>query len=394
MNKELFHSMQRQMRPSGEARAALRSKLASAKRKTVPVGRYVAIAVCAAVIVAAVPVSRAIRNRYELWTVMTGSFHKDAMVKIKEPHSYVLADDPAACRPGDAGAPESNVAAGGTGDQDQNMTPGELADNLLEAGFTQEDADAYLASGWQMTWSKWWKFYHLTEESGDWTLEALLGFSKKEMLAVNTGEAPAEIPGGAYVGGAPDQSGAIMAYQSLMDRFKAEYGPDRYPEWYGGAYIDEHAGLIVNIVESEERSDKELFFRIYDWAGSDRVGFGSSELSLSQLKNLQDKTFQAMTDLGLEAGCGVNEETGQVELTLPAATEEALWKLAELDPTGAAIRVTVGQIAATDLAGTPAPGVSRSVQPGGASADPRTPVSNVPGTAAKDDGVIAYEPQG
>lgn len=432
MNKEMFRSMQLQMQPSGAARSALTEQLASVKKKTVPVRRYAAIAACAAVLVAAVPVSRAVRNRYELWTVMTGSFHKDATVEITKPHSYVLASELYG-RPKDGPAMEITIDTGGRGDRDQDMTSGELADNMLEAGFSREDADAYLASGWQMTWSKWWKFYHLTEENGDRTLGALLAFSKDEGLAVNTGEAPVDIPGGAYIGDAPDQSEAIMAYQNLMARFEADYGPNRYPEWYGGAYIDEHAGLIVNIVVYYEPEDKELFFRIYDWAGSDRIGFGSSYLSLNQLRELQDKVFDAMYDLGLEAGCGVNEETGQVELTLPVATDEALWKLAELDPAGTAVLVIVGQFAVADLVEEPAaPSVSHNLRPGGDSMDPNTPVtyipgvgeftdpdwkpqegdgpwqtepseggtapgvpvSNVPGTVVDADDMIAYEPQG
>lgn len=362
MNKELFCSMQRQMQPSREVRDALTAKLASTKKKTVPVGRYVAIAACVAVIVAAVPVYGMVRDHLKWQAVLDGYSHKDAIVETTQPHSYVLASELYG-----QDSPENTIDTGGTGDQDQDMTPGELTDNMLEAGFTQEDVDGYLASGWQMTWAKWWKFYHQSEETGDRTLEALLDFFREEGLAVNTGEAPVEIPGGAYIGGAPDQSGAIMAYQNLMDRFKADYGPDRYPEWYGGAYIDDHAGLIVNIAASyeEQLTDKELYFQIWDWAGSDRVGFGSSPQPLNDLRSLQDKVGDAMYDLGLDFGCGVNEETGQVELTLPAATEEALWALARLDPAGADILVIVGEFISMDLARRPAPSVSHDIQPGG-----------------------------
>ena len=437
MNEALFRSMREQMRPSEEARDVLMEKLASAKKRTVPVGRYVAIAACAAVIVAAVPVYRIIQDRYEWWALM-GNFHHDAVVEVLKPHSYTTGAIPAdACYPTDTGAPESSTVTGG-GDQDQDMTPGELADNMLEAGFSQEDVDGYLASGWQMTWSKWWKFYHQSEETGERTLEALLDFSREEGLSVNTGEAPVDVLGGAYIGGAPDQSEAIMAYQNLMARFEADYGPDRYPEWYGGAYIDAYAGLIVNITRSEEPEGKELYFQIWDWAGSERIGFGSSDFSLNQLNELQDKVEAAMEELGLQYGCGIDEEAGQVELTLPEATMNALWALARLDPEDTAIRVTVGQMAAADgLAEEPmmvAPSVSNSVQPGGDSVDPRTPVTyipgvgevidttwnprdpwedgpyqtepseggtapgvpvdDVPGMIVDADGVIAYEPQG
>ena len=383
MNKELFASMREQMSPSGEARAALSEKLTTPRKKSAPVKQYVAVAACAAVVVAAVPVYRVLQN-YLKWKVIEDGFQTDVILEITAPHSYVLASDAGACWPEDTTATENSIAAGSS-DEDQGMTPGELTDNMLEAGFTQEDVDAYLASGWQMTWAKWWKFYHLSEESGNRTLEALLDFSQSEGLAVNTGEAPVEIPGGAYVGDAPDQSEAIMAYQNLMDRFKMDYGPDRYPEWYGGAYIDGHASLIVNIVEQYEPEEKDLYFQIWDWAGSSRVAFGGSRLSLNQLRELQDKTVAAMQALGLPVGCGVNEETGQVELTLPEVNDAALWKLAELDPAGTAILVTVSQAPSIDLAEEPAlvePAVSHTVQPGGAIED------------FDEDNAIAYEPQG
>ncbi|MDE7262390.1 MAG: hypothetical protein K2N78_10115 [Oscillospiraceae bacterium] len=384
MNKELFRSMREQMQPGKEAREALTVKLASAKKKTVPVGRYMAIAACAAVIVAAVPVYNAVQN-YLRYRAVLDTFHNDVITEIPKPHSYVLASE-SDCWPEDASAPtENSVSAGGAGDRDMGMTPDELADNMLEAAFSQEDVDAYLASGWEMTWAKWWKFYHQAEESGEWTLEALLDFSREEQLAVSTGEAPVEIPGGAPVGEALDQSEAIMAYQNLMDRFKADCGPGVYPEWYGGAYIDEHAGLIVNIVVDYEPEDKKLFFQIEDWAGSSRIGFGSCQLSMNQLVELQEKTVAAMEELGLPMGCGINEETGQVELTLPVVTDEALWKLTELDPADTAILVIAGQVFYADIAEEPAPvapSVSQSIQPGGAAE---------PGAV---DNAIAWEPQG
>ena len=388
MSKELFRSMQEQMRPSGEARAALTEKLASAKKKTIPLGRYVAIAACAAVIVAAVPVFNVVQDHYK-WQALI-NFRKDAVVKVTKPHSYSTVMIPAEdCWPEDTGAPESNTVTGG-GDQDQDMTPGELTDNMLEAGFTQEDVDGYLKSGWQMTWAKWWKFYHQAEESGEWTLEALLDFSQEEKLSVNTGEAPIDIPGGAYVGDAPDQSEAIMAYQNLMARFEADYGPDRYPEWYGGAYIDGHAGLIVNITAGYEPEDKELYFQIWKWAGSERVGFGASQWSYNQLQELQEEVIAAMEELGLQFGCGINEEAGQVELTLYRYSEEALWALARLDPSDTAIDVLINDWEDLGLTENPAPSVSHAIQPGGNG----VPVDDVPGMVVDADGVIAYEPQG
>lgn len=167
---------------------------------------------------------------------------------------------------------------------------------------------------------------------------------------VNTGDLPSD---------ATTQEAAVSAYQNLMARFEAEYGAGCYPAWYGGAYIDEYAGLIVNVVEGFEPEDKSLFFQIWDWAGSDQVGFGSARYSLAALRDLQGRAFDAMSGLGLAVGCGVNEETNQVELDISAATGEALRLLAELDPAGDAILVRVGGLASTGLPQEPA------IQPGG-----------------------------
>ena len=386
MNKELFASMREQMKPGEEVRAALAEKLSAPQKRRVPAERYAAVAACAAVIVAAVPVYGAVRG-YLTGRVVSIDPGRNCIVEITEPHSYVLADE-VGCWPEDNTVTENSTDTG-AGDQDQDMTAGELADNMLEAGFTQEDVDGYLASGWQMTWARWWKFYHLAEASGEWTLEALLAFSQAEGLAVNTGEAP-EMPGGAFAGDAPDQGEAVAAYQNLLARFEADYGPGRYPEWYGGAYIDEHGGLVVNIVERLEPEGKELFWQIQDWAGTDRVAFGSSTLSLDQLRELQDRVLAVMDELGLSAGCGINEEMGRVELTLEEVNNAALWMLAELDPAGTAILVIVARSAALDAPAeepaAAAPSVSHTIQPGG--------TQKVPDDAIADEnGVIAWEPQ-
>lgn len=381
MNKKLFASMQAQMVPSVEARAALEEKLAAPRRKRVPAGRYAVLAACLAAVVAAAPVYNFIRDSREV-SIDPGPGDRPA--EVTEPHSYVLAED-LDCWPAENTATGSTDA--GNGDRDQDMTPGELADNMLEAGFRQEDVDGYLSSGWQMTWAKWWKFYHQSEEGGERTLEALLEFSREERLAVNTGEAP-EMPGGAYVG--VDQGEAVAAYQDLMDRFKADYGPDKYPEWYGGAYIDERGGLVVNIAEGYEPEDKELYFQIQEWAGSGQVTFGSSRESLNYLRFLQDRALEAMEELGLPAGCGINEETGMVELTIPEAGEEALRKLAELDPTDAILVIVARTAAADGPAEEPvqeAPSVSHVIQPGGNVYVPDDPITD-------EDGVLAWEPQG
>lgn len=59
-------------------------------------------------------------------------------------------------------------------------------------------------------------------------------------------------------------------------------------------------------------------------------------------------------------GCGVNEETNQVELDIPEATDAALRLLAELDPTDDAILVWVGPAASTGQLQEP----GATIQPG------------------------------
>ena len=94
--------------------------------------------------------------------------------------------------------------------------------------------------------------------------------------------------------------------------------------------------------------------------------------------------------MGLAVGCGINEETGMVELTLPEANEEALWQLARLDPTNSVLVIVARTTAADSLAEEPlqeAPSVSHIIQPGGT---PEAP----DGAIVDEDGVIAWEPQG
>jgi len=348
MNNAIFASMREQMAPSQEARDALAQKLAGTKRPAFPVKRCIAAAACAAVIVAAVPVGRMVRDHWK-WKTIEDGLQTDCRARPENPHSYVLAGDSATCWPEDTVTTyHRDNATDGAGDEDQDMTPGEVADNMLEAGFSQEDVDAYLASGWQLTWANWWKFFHLAEESGDCSLDALLEFSASAGLAVNTGEET--VPSEDYASDAPVQEDAVAAYQNLMARFEEDCGQDSYPEWYGGAFIDSSSDcLVVNIVESEYYGPNPdtLYAQIKDWARSDAVSFQNVRYSLNYLRFLQTQAVDAMSEMGLDVGCGVNEETNQVELDLPYAADEVLWRLAELDPTDTAILVRAGYYAAT-----------------------------------------------
>ena len=277
----------------------------------------------------------------------------------------------------------ATTATGGSegSDQDMGMTPEDLTTAMLDAGYTQEEIDEYQSIGYQMTWAKWWKFVHQQENSeGDdpFNLDDLKLFSQKE-LYVNTGALPApntgDLPGGAYIGDVPVQVGA-EDYQKLMEHFNGAY-----PDWYGGAYLDQSGRLVVQLVEDKDPGDKSLELQVMDWTGSDTVMFSSCKYSLAQLNKLMDR-LNALPDSDpkcgdVMAGWGINEEANRIELTLTEVNNSILVVLAKLDPDDDAILVQVGQRAAADV-GTEDPAVYH-VMPG------KVPVPD-------DEDLIAVEP--
>ena len=341
MNKELFDSMQKQMTPSPQVRAALTEQLAQpAKKRPTPWMKYGAVAACAALVIGVYAVYQA------------GKPEGKAAL-----HSYVTVDDLTGVVPENA-----TTATGGSegGDQDMGMTPEDLTAAMLDAGYTQEEIDEYQSIGYQMTWANWWKFVHQQENSeGDdpFNLDSLKVFSQKE-LYVSTGALPApntgDLPGGAYIGDAPSQEEALNAYEELMDRFN-------------GVYPDSSGWLVVQLVEDKDPADKSLELQVLDWTGSDQVMFSSCKYSLAQLKELMDQLNalpgQDMKFRDVMAGWGINEEANRIELTLTQVYDPILVVLAELDPDDDAIYVQVGQRATADV-GTEDPAV-RHVMPGG-----------------------------
>ena len=334
MNKELFDSMQKQMTPSPQVRAALTEQLAQpAKKRPTPWMKYGAVAACAALVIGVYAVYQA------------GKPEGKAAL-----HSYVTVDDLTGFV-----LENATTATGGSegGDQDMGMTPEDLTAAMLDAGYTQEEIDEYQSIGYQMTWANWWKFVHQQENSeGDdpFNLDSLKVFSQKE-LYVHTGALPApntgDLPGGAYIGDAPSQEEALNAYEELMDRFNGVY-----PDWYGGAYIDSSGWLVVQLVEDKDPVDKSLELQVLDWTDDGHVIFSSCKYSLAHLKGLMDQ-LNALPDKDMKcgdvmAGWGIDEEANHIELTLTQVYEPILAILAELDPDDDAICVKVGQRASVD----------------------------------------------
>ena len=358
MNKELFSNMQKQMTPSPEVRAALSEKLAQpVKKRPVPWMKYGAVAACAVLAVGVLGASQ-----YPSWEHILQNF-RPSILETKL-HSYVTVDSL-------TGYVQENAttATGGSeeGDQDMGMTPVDLEQAMLDVGYTQEEIDEYQAIGYQMTWANWWKFVHQQENSegaDPFNLDSLKVFSQKE-LYINTGALPApntgDLPGGAYVGDVPVQVGA-EDYQKLMDRFNGTY-----PDWYGGAYLDQSGWLVVQLVEDKDPGDKTLELQVLDWTGSDTVMFSSCKHSLAQLHELMDQ-LNALPNTDPQckevmAGWGVDEEANHIKLTLTQVNDHILSVLARLDPDDDAIYVQVGQRTTADV-GTEDPAVHH-VMPGG-----------------------------
>lgn len=299
MNKELFDSMNKQMTPSPEVRAALSEKLARpAKKRPVPWKKYAAVAACAVLVIGAFSVYNLYQD-YEKWGITVRNFQRDPIELTM--HSYVTVE-------GLTGYVTENAAANDTG-----------------TGGTE----------------------------------------------VNTGDPPADIETVMREG--TGQEEALNAYQKLMGHFALGY-----PNWYGGAYIDDDNNLMVLLVSDKDPGDKSLELKVLDWTGSDKVVFGSAKYSLRYLRTLQDKVCNAMMELGLFSSCGTYESENRLHLSLTSVTDEALALLARLDPDDDAIYVQVGQRASTDSASTEDPAVHHVV-PGGV-------------TVPDDEDLIAEEP--
>lgn len=387
MNKELFDSMRKQMTPSPEVRAALSEKLAQpAKKRPVPWKKYTALAACAALVIGAFSVYH-LSQDHEKWLLITKNFRHDDLVQ--QLHSYVTVDDLTGFVQENA-TTATGGSEGAVRDADTGMTPQDLEQAMLDVGYTQEEIDEYQAIGYQMTWANWWKFVGEQQNSeGDdpFNLDNLKTFSQKE-LYVRTGALPApntgDLPGGAYVGDVPVQVGA-EDYQKLMEHFNGQY-----PDWYGGAYLDQSGRLVVQLVEDKDPGDKSLELQVLDWTGSDQVMFSSCKYSLAQLKELMDQ-LNALPDADpkcreVMASWGIDEEHNRIELTLTEANGHVLAVLCRMDPEDDAIYVQVGQRASADIANDKPSvipegeePVSYDIMPGGA-------------TVPDDEDLIAEEP--
>ncbi len=428
MNRQLLSSMREQMVPSDAAKAALLDALAKPRRRPALPRYATAIAACAVLAVGVLGYRYIAQplHSYIKWSMLTENFHTGALIitendvdsgggegdrdQVMTSRELRSAMTGAGFSPAEA---EDYLSGGwqmtwakwwkflhqtkdghpgaAAGPDRVSLSGEDFAQAITDAGFSQDVAQTCLLEGWRADAAAWDSFlsledtsdqallaFHQTQEvlrdEADGipiytvppTMEELLTFSQEE-LAVNTGDLDAQA----------DQSESVLAYQNLMDHFAQTGG---YPDWYGGAYIDSHAGLVVLTVGDQE---KAFYQQIWAWAGSERIGFSDAKYSLGTLRRVQQQAADAMHELGLLIGCGVNEELNRVELHLNGITRGAQVLLARLDPDDDIIQVYVSE---DTNAYTPAPEEDGGVQPSGV---PETPPH--PGTAPQPNSVPEEE---
>lgn len=149
-----------------------------------------------------------------------------------------------------------------------------------------------------------------------------------EDTPADTPSVPAPAPG-------PDRRPYEGAGAAACQTLLAAFG-NRYPDWYGGAYLNQEGRLVVLAVLDTTPGLPEAL------QGSEAVVLEArAKYAYTHLRDLQEQVVEAMIPLGIFNGCGIDEENNRLSLTLREASQEALTLLAELDPADDAIYVEV-----------------------------------------------------
>lgn len=204
--------------------------------------------------------------------------------------------------------------------------------------------------------------------------------STPEDAPVDTSPVPDPSPGPESK---PYEGEGLEAYQSLLSHFGGALYPS-YPDWYGGTYLNDEGRLVVFTVTGSTPDLPEAL------QGSAVVLLENrARYSYAYLLSLQEQVVDAMLDLGIFAGCGVDVEANRLYLAIREVNREALTLLAELDPEDDAIYVEITPYPATITEDRPASdAVSEQhdiESPVLYFGDPDAPVPN-------EDDAIAYEP--
>lgn len=174
---------------------------------------------------------------------------------------------------------------------------------------------------------------------------------------------PAPAPSGGYAGedtdpdnentyydipgqDAPAQEAAQAQADGLRKGLGGQggYGPETYPDWYGGSWIDNdyypEARLRVAIVDGFRTAELEA--QIQEWCGGGVV-FQDAKYSREYLYALQYQVIDIIPDPGPRCSIWVDitENHIGVDIFEEAVPDTVLVGLARLDPDGDAIRVRV-----------------------------------------------------
>lgn len=252
MNKELFDSMQKQMTPSPEVRAALSEKLAQpVKKRPVPWKKYAALAACAALVIGGLSVYNYYQDPAN-WKIIVRSFQPDIIINTPGPlHSYVTVD-------GLTGGIRENatetMTGGGDAGREILTTPntGDLPGGAYIGDIpVQEGAEAYqkLMDHFDGYYPEWYGGAYL--DASGWLVVQLVedkdpGDKSLELQVLDwTGSDNVMFSSCKY---------SLAGLNRLMDQLNAF--PEAYPECAGvmaGWGIDEeHNRIDLTLTEADE----------------------------------------------------------------------------------------------------------------------------------------------
>ena len=181
----------------------------------------------------------------------------------------------------------------------------------------------------------------------------------------------------------PYEGEGLAAYQSLLSHFGGSLYPS-YPDWYGGAYLNDEGRLVVLTVTGSTPNLPEALLDSAAVLLESRARY-----SYAYLLSLQEQVVDAILDLGIFAGCGVDVEANRLHLAIREVNREAISLLAELDPEDNAIYVEITPYLAAVTEDGPASDVVSEQHdiesPALYFGDPAAPAPN-------EDDAIAYEP--
>lgn len=170
---------------------------------------------------------------------------------------------------------------------------------------------------------------------------------------------------GEQSGDVPVQEEASSQYDNLLQWMVGTMTPERYPEWYAGAWLDwpgNTARLAIGIVEEFRTPGLEA--QIKAWCGgTGEIVFVSAKYSENHLNGLMPEIARVFDELNcniyLSYGPDVIENRIRLDF-FEEPGEDVLAALAELDPEGDAIFIQVFVGARIALTGAavkgPAPG--------------------------------------